>query len=82
MRNPSTPSSSRDEGRSGSTGLHTRRGEACGGIDYWIHVDHIGRGYATEASAALTRVAFEIDHVHQVEIYCVPNNLHGAAKSP
>ncbi len=63
----------------GSSGLHTRRGENVREIGYWIHVDHIGKGYATEASAALTRVAFEIDRVHRVEIYCVPNNLRSAA---
>ena len=63
----------------GSTGLHTRRGEGAREIGYWIHVDHVGHGYATEASAALTKVAFDVDRVNRVEICCVPNNARSAA---
>ena len=48
-------------------------------IGYWIHKDHINKGLATEASAALTKVAFEIDHVNRVEIHCDPNNLRSAS---
>lgn len=59
----------------GSTGLHTRVGKHAREIGYWIHVDHIGKGYATEVSAALTKVAFEIDSVDRVEIHCDPENL-------
>ena len=62
----------------GSTGLHTRRGESAREIGYWIHVDQIGHGYVTEASAALTKVAFEIDRVNRVEIRCVPDNARSA----
>ncbi|MEJ2212183.1 MAG: GNAT family N-acetyltransferase [Anaerolineae bacterium] len=32
----------------GATGLHTRRGPGAREIGYWIHVDHINRGLATE----------------------------------
>jgi len=63
----------------GSTGLHTRAGEDAREIGYWIHVDHINRGLATEAVAALTRVAFEIDEVVRVEVHCDPRNLRSAA---
>ena len=28
-------------------------------LGYWVHTGHTGRGYATEAAAALTRLAFE-----------------------
>ncbi|MBE0636283.1 GNAT family N-acetyltransferase [Candidatus Bipolaricaulota bacterium] len=59
----------------GGSGLHTRLGENAREIGYWIHVDHIDRGYATEVSAALTRVAFEIDGMDRVEIHCSPLNL-------
>ena len=63
----------------GSSGLHTRVGNHAREIGYWIHVDHIGKGYATKASAALTKVAFEIDGVDRVEIHCDPKNLPSAA---
>jgi RimJ/RimL family protein N-acetyltransferase len=62
----------------GGTGLHTRAGEAAREIGYWIHAAQVRRGYATEAAAALTRVAFEIDGVRRVEIRCDPKNLASA----
>lgn len=40
----------------------------------WMHVRHDGRGYATEAGAALTRVAFEVDGMRRVEMHCDPRN--------
>lgn len=63
----------------GSSGLHTRVGEGAREIGYWIHVDHINQGLATEVAAALTKVAFEIDEVVRVEIHCDPRNLRSAA---
>ena len=63
----------------GSSGLHTRRGKEVREIGYWIHVDHIGKGYATETSAALTKVAFEIEGVDRVEIHCDPLNMASAS---
>jgi len=63
----------------GGTGLHTQLGEGVREIGYWIHADWINQGIATEASAALTRVAFEIDHVARVEIHCDPANARSAA---
>jgi RimJ/RimL family protein N-acetyltransferase len=63
----------------GGTGLHTRAGEGAREIGYWIHADWINQGIATEVSAALTRVAFEIDHVGRVEIHCDPANVRSAA---
>jgi RimJ/RimL family protein N-acetyltransferase len=62
----------------GSTGLHTGVGQGARMIGYWIHVDHIGRGYATELTAALTRVAFEIERVERVEIICAVDNARSA----
>jgi RimJ/RimL family protein N-acetyltransferase len=62
----------------GGTGLHTRAGEGSREIGYWIHAAHVRRGYATEAAAALTRVAFEIDGVRRVEIRCDPKNVASA----
>lgn len=63
----------------GSTGLHGRVGDDAVEIGYWIHVNHINQGLATEASAALTRVAFEIHNVDRVEIHCDPANVRSAS---
>ncbi len=62
----------------GGTGLHTRQGPNAREIGYWVHAAHVGRGIATEASAALVRVAFEIDRVDRVEIHCSPANPRSA----
>jgi RimJ/RimL family protein N-acetyltransferase len=63
----------------GGTGLHTRIGPRAREIGYWIHKDFIGQGLATESSAALIRVAFEIDKVNRVEIHCAPENVASSA---
>lgn len=54
----------------GGTGLHRRRAGRPDVVEigYWVHVDHVRRGVATEAAAALTRVAFELADVTAVEI--------------
>ncbi len=53
----------------GGCGLHRRRGPKALEIGYWIHVDHIKQGFATEAARALTDVAFSIDGIERVEIH-------------
>jgi RimJ/RimL family protein N-acetyltransferase len=63
----------------GGTGLHTRVGGDAREIGYWMHKDYLNQGIATEVSAALTRVAFEVDHVQRVEIHCDPANVRSAA---
>jgi RimJ/RimL family protein N-acetyltransferase len=63
----------------GGTGLHPRIGEAGLEIGYWIHRDYVNRGLVTESTAALIKVAFEIVHVHRIEIHCNPANLASAA---
>lgn len=67
------------EGVIGGTGLHTRIGVGAYEIGYWIRASHIGLGYATELSAALTRVAFEVCEVDRVEIHCEPSNERSCA---
>ncbi|MRR31186.1 N-acetyltransferase [bacterium] len=62
----------------GGTGLHPRVGEGALEIGYWIHAAEIGQGYATEVSAALTKVGFEICGVKRMEIHCDPRNLASA----
>jgi RimJ/RimL family protein N-acetyltransferase len=54
-------------------------GEGAREIGYWIHAGHINQGLATEASAALVRVGFEIDRVSRIEIHCDPANVRSAA---
>jgi RimJ/RimL family protein N-acetyltransferase len=64
----------------GGTGLHMRSGSSdAREIGYWIHADHIGKGLATESTAALTNVAFVVDGVSRVEIRCDPANVRSAA---
>lgn len=63
----------------GGTGLHPRIGEGALEIGYWISARHIGRGYATEASAALTRTAFQVNGVERMEIRCDPANARSAS---
>ena len=63
----------------GGCGLHTRIGPAALEIGYWINQEFTNQGLATEASAALVRVAFEIEKVNRVEIHCNPRNLANAA---
>jgi RimJ/RimL family protein N-acetyltransferase len=63
----------------GGTGLHTWLGRDTREIGYWIHKYHTHQGYATEVASALTRVAFEVDHVRRVEIHCSPKNTYSAA---
>lgn len=63
----------------GGTGLHTRAGKEAREIGYWIHVDFINQGFATETSAALTRVAFEVDGVRRVDIRVATENARSAA---
>ena len=63
----------------GGTGLHTRLGEDQLEIGYWIHKDYINQGFVTESTAALVKVAFEVVHVHRLEIHCDPENLASAA---
>ena len=63
----------------GGTGLHPRLGDNELEIGYWIHKDHVRRGLVTESTAALIKVAFEIVHVHRIEIHCDPRNIASAS---
>lgn len=58
----------------GGTGLHNRIGKSAREIGYWINVQHIQHGYATEAVSALIRVGFEIERLSRLEIRCAPEN--------
>lgn len=59
----------------GGTGYHDRIG--VGGIElgYWVHVDFLRRGIATEVARALTNVAFGFNpSMERVEIHHDRNN--------
>jgi RimJ/RimL family protein N-acetyltransferase len=58
----------------GGTGLHARVGEGGLEIGYWIRASQAGQGFATEAAAALTAVAFRVCDVDRVEIRVDPGN--------
>lgn len=68
----------------GSAGLHRRRGPGVLEIGYWVHVEHIRQGYATEIASALATAAFTVAGIDRVEIHhdkaniasgCVPRRL-------
>ena len=63
----------------GGTGLHTRLGPDALEIGYWIHKEFINQGLVTESTAALIKVAFEVIHIHRIEIHCDPANSASAA---
>ncbi len=63
----------------GGTGLHPGVGSNAFEIGYWINVNQVKKGYATEMSAALTKVAFEIENIDRVEIHCDPGNIKSTA---
>ena len=63
----------------GGTGLHPRIGSEELEIGYWIHRDYINQGLVTESTSALIKVAFEIIHVHRLEIHCDPANIASAS---
>ncbi|HET7171703.1 MAG TPA: GNAT family N-acetyltransferase [Gaiellales bacterium] len=71
----------REERVLGGTGLHPRVGPGALEIGYWIRADAVRQGFATESSAALTRVAFEIASTGRVEIHCASDN-HASAAIP
>src|SRR5204863_353260 len=60
------------------TGQH-RRDEGSLEIGYWVRSHLAGRGFATEAAAALTRVAFELCGTERVDIRCDPDNAASRA---
>ena len=67
-----------DERIVGGCGLHGRLDEHGLEIGYWIHVDRIGQGLATEVSRALTHAAFAIPGIERVRIQCDEKNIRSA----
>jgi RimJ/RimL family protein N-acetyltransferase len=62
----------------GSTGLHDRVGPGAREIGYWININQVNNGYATEAVKALVQVGFDIEKLDRIEIRHRPHNLVSA----
>ncbi len=58
----------------GGTGLHPRVGPGGLEIGYFVRVSATRQGIATESSAALTRVGFEVCGADRIEIRIEPRN--------
>lgn len=70
---------SRDESEQvGGSGFHLRVGDDAFEIGYWIRASEDGKGLATEATAALTRVGFEVCEIDRIEIHVEPANEKSA----
>ena len=63
----------------GGTGFHPRLAGDGREIGYWIRADAIGRGLASESTAALTRIGFEVEGLRRLEIHCDEANVRSAA---
>lgn len=57
----------------GGIGLFARIGPTALEVGYWVRTGSMGQGHASEATAAITRVALEMGARH-VEIHCDPAN--------
>lgn len=62
----------------GGCGLHGRLGPHGLEIGYWVHVDRIGQGIATDLARALTEAAFAIEGIERVRIQCEDTNVRSA----
>ena len=62
----------------GGTGLHPRGGEGSLEIGYWVAVDAIGQGIATEVTAVLARVCVELLGLDRVDLQIEPTNERSA----
>jgi RimJ/RimL family protein N-acetyltransferase len=62
----------------GGCGLYPRIGAGAVELGYWLAAGQTGRGLATRAASALTRVAFSDPSIDRVEIRCDPRNAASA----
>jgi RimJ/RimL family protein N-acetyltransferase len=63
----------------GGVSLLSRVGPGALELGYWLRNECTGRGYATEAAAALTRVGLSMPNIERIEIRCDPQNRPSAA---
>jgi RimJ/RimL family protein N-acetyltransferase len=68
---------SRDESEQiGGSGFHKRSNEGSLEIGYWVAAGSVGQGIATELTAVLTRVGFELCGLDRVDLQIEPANEH------
>ncbi|MDE0236939.1 MAG: GNAT family N-acetyltransferase [bacterium] len=63
----------------GGCGFHDRAGPNTLEIGYWVHVDHLRQGYATEMAHILTSAAFAVPSIERVEIHHDKANTRSGA---
>jgi RimJ/RimL family protein N-acetyltransferase len=64
----------------GHSSLHTLDWTVpAGEIGYWVHADHQGQGYITEAVIGICKFAFEVMDMARVELRCNVRNTASAA---
>ena len=69
----------RDESRLlAGSGLHRRGGPSSLEVGYFVRADALRQGIATEVTAVLTRVAFELCGVERIDIQIDPENERSA----
>jgi RimJ/RimL family protein N-acetyltransferase len=62
----------------GAVGLHGNAEHDRAELGYWIGTDYWGRGYCTEAAAAVVRFGFEVLALHRIHAHCfAPNRSSG-----
>ncbi len=66
----------------GGTGYVRREGHGATEIGYWVHVAHLGRGYALRSARLLTEAAFEVVGLQAIEIHHDKANVHSARIPP
>ena len=63
----------------GGCGFHRRAGPDTLEIGYWVHVEHLRQGYATEMARILTSAAFTVPDIERVEIHHDKANTRSGA---
>ncbi len=63
----------------GDVMLMRRAGKDALEVGYWITLSQGGRGFATEATGAALRVAFELHRIDRAELHCSPQNAPSRA---
>ena len=63
----------------GGCGFHRRASPQTLEIGYWVHVDHLRRGYASEMARILTSAAFKVPEIERVEIHHDKANTRSGA---
>jgi RimJ/RimL family protein N-acetyltransferase len=48
-------------------------------VGYWLRLDAVGHGFATEMTSAMVKTAFEFDKVKRLDLMCAPENEKSAA---